>query len=479
MSEQKKSQPSYSTDSARPIRHNNIFDAIEFNNPSEFKRLMEAKADLGKAETSALVRAVCLGRDSIVDMILRKQKIPDELNHALHAAAKLGHGKIVESLLKARANFQSTNLLRRKPLHIAADAGNASVVEILIKAKASFLDGDFFKMTPLHLAASKGHRDAVKTLLANSCDLDLETSKNETPLFLAAKHGHNTVVKTLLDAKAAISPKLLISIAHQGQTPMLQTLLAAGLNVNSPIDFEGDTILHTTLRKHGHVSFVRALMEARASLDAVDHHNKTPLHLAAVLGDTQIIHMLLMGIVNIEARDDDEYTPLLCAVNSYRDDAVQLLIKAKASMDFVHSESGDTILHSAVRTRYIPISSRPEDEAEYIRMQSNKMKVIETLLKAKASSLMYTPNTKGETPFSLALSQDEDLIVSLFNRVRETALLVATHSRSGRNSFWNKAKLVTLKEPQVFREIFNFGFKKPLVSNKTDREEETPTLVLK
>lgn len=481
MNEPKQSQPLPSTDSAEPKRYDNIFDAIEFNNLSEFKRLMEIKAELdkprkGDLNTSALEYAASMGRETMVDMILKRRKIPYELNYALCNATFLGNSRIVESLLKARAPLSANfNVIYRGPLHTAAYRGHLSIVELLIKAKANVMEKqDYGGQYPLELASFFGHADVVNALLAAKGGLDIETVKGraqiEGALFIAADKGHAPVVKTLLEAKASLrsAEKLLKNIAEKGHISVLQELLAAGLDIDLPVNrgFDG-TILHVSLNEKWNF-FACALIKARASFDAVNYYEMTPLHIAAKLGNTQIIQMLLMGITDLEARDHLKRTPLLHAVDSCCDEAVQLLIRAKARIDFSHPESGDNILHYAIR-EFSAYHEVYRTEAK--RIQTDQTNIIKTLFRAKASSLLHTRNFNNETPLQLALTMNVDHIASLLlnecNKQREIALLATTHQASGRHSFWNKAKQPAVKDRQVFRLIFTAAFGTPSTSNSS------------
>ncbi|MGD0665020.1 MAG: ankyrin repeat domain-containing protein [Rhabdochlamydiaceae bacterium] len=77
---------------------------------------------------------------------------------------------------------------------------------------------------------------------------------------------------------------------------------------------------------------------------------KTPLHYAAIFGPLAAVKILLENNAAVDARDKDEYTPLMCsAFIAGNSKVIGCLIDAKASIDAVSHETKKTALHFAVK----------------------------------------------------------------------------------------------------------------------------------
>ena len=81
-------------------------------------------------------------------------------------AAKYGHTKSVEMLLKYKAKLNvGTGLNRMTPLIFAAAYGHYELVEWLLNNKARVLGKDKFKRTALTVAVRNGHTKIASLLL--------------------------------------------------------------------------------------------------------------------------------------------------------------------------------------------------------------------------------------------------------------------------------------------------------------------------
>ena len=79
--------------------------------------------------------------------------------------------------------------------------------------------------------------------------------------------------------------------ALQGHADVVTALLEAGASVDA-VDKQGDTPLHYAAGQ-GHADVARALLEAGASVRAANQQRKTPLHLAADRGHAEVSTALL------------------------------------------------------------------------------------------------------------------------------------------------------------------------------------------
>jgi len=119
----------------------------------------------------------------------------------LGLAAYFGHEKIVEYLIKAGAeiNSSSKNALGVTPLQSAVAGGHFEITRLLLAAGANPNVHERGGYTPLHTAAHNGDVEIVHSLIFGGADMEAKSDKKETPLDMARKAGHDEVV-TLLNA---------------------------------------------------------------------------------------------------------------------------------------------------------------------------------------------------------------------------------------------------------------------------------------
>lgn len=190
-----------------------------------------------------LHRAAWGGCLKTVELLLGKEGSPnatDEMGRtALHIAAQMGFGEVVERLCKTTpVEVQARNCLT--PLHYAALGGHCEVAELLI-AREDLLNvkDREIGVTPLHCAAENGQTVMIDLLLRSRVNVD-ETD-NEigwTPLHLAAMNGHNAAVRKLIkpdninkEDKCGFTP--LTFAAINGHIPVIQTLISRSATVGN------------------------------------------------------------------------------------------------------------------------------------------------------------------------------------------------------------------------------------------------------
>jgi|GEM_PF-5546545 len=186
-------------------------------------------------------------------------------------------------------------------------------------------------LTPLQAAAADGHASVVRAILDYGWWADETTAWCvRTPLFLAAKAGHAEIADLLLEHGADPNRRqprsdqagkdgrlpvttALHEAAKRGDAPMVRLLLGHGANPDTR-DLRGDTALHATIKfaalhattrtdfgpsgvVDALVEVVDALVEAGASLMAVDRFGQIPLA-AASLEEVRFIDQLFAdGVV--------------------------------------------------------------------------------------------------------------------------------------------------------------------------------------
>jgi uncharacterized protein len=125
---------------------------------------------------------------------------------ALHWAALNGDFELVEKLIKAGADVNSTDGYRDEPVIMwAVKKGHGKIVELLVENGAEVNLSDRYKETPLMDAARYGHESIARFLLHKRGNVNDVTVNGESALMFAASNGHTEVVKTLMEYGADIN----------------------------------------------------------------------------------------------------------------------------------------------------------------------------------------------------------------------------------------------------------------------------------
>jgi cytohesin len=251
---------------------------------------------------------------------------------ALHLAARKGHVKVVEVLIRGKANISAARLDGSTPLHLAAFCGSDDTAQLLLDAGADPNIRDATQNTALQLAAWDGHLGVVRALIAKGADTEAADPYGRTPLILAAHDGHIEVVRELVSAGAKLEAATengrtaLFLAAEENQEDVVGVLLAAGANSNTA-RIDGCTILHVAATENL-VGVARQLIAAGANVAKLIN-NHSPLTLAGGKGNLEIVQLLL-------GQHPDPSAPVPTGVHAGH----QMVVAAKAAVQLAEGERG-------------------------------------------------------------------------------------------------------------------------------------------
>lgn len=195
----------------------------------------------------------------------------------------------------------------RTPLALAAERGYASIVDTLLDGCACASYVDQHGQTPLSLAASRGHKEVVELLLANEYDCIEENAQDA-----------------------------LICAAEMGQDEILKILLRTGYVHVNETDCYGRRALSVAI-EGGHKETLKLLL-TRANdpvdVNVKDSDGRSPL-MVAVTGKAQGIvkDLLTMCKIDVNTKDDNEWTPLCWALSRGDKRMIALLLAADADRE--------------------------------------------------------------------------------------------------------------------------------------------------
>ncbi|KAI3688006.1 hypothetical protein L1987_81712 [Smallanthus sonchifolius] len=276
--------------------------------------------------------------------------VDSESQTLLHLAVGLGRADLVQVLLefKPDVNARSTRTrLGSTPLEAAVTSGESLIVEILLANQANIDRLDPSTWGPIHLAAGGGHVDILRLLLVKGVNVDAVTKDGNTALHLAVEERRRDCARLLLTSGAQFD----ICNSSAGETPLH---IAAAL---------GDENMVKLLIQMGANKNIQNRDRKTAYDVAVEHgHTRLfdalgladTLSVAATKGDIRTIKRLLEDGVTINGLDQHGWTVLHRASFKGRADIVQILVNKGIDID-ARDEDGYTALHCAVESGHTDV----------------------------------------------------------------------------------------------------------------------------
>jgi ankyrin repeat protein len=215
------------------------------------------------------------------------------------------------------------------PLLLAAFSGNLENVRILIEHGANVNQLGASKASPLFYASYGGYDEIVGILLKNGATVDVLTENRRTPLMIAMKNGNKYVVEDLLNAGADPDRK-----DSDGNTALLY---ACGL----PISSDNPTA-NTNVKNE----IILLLIAKGCDVNASNNDGFTPLMVASREGNADIAESLINHNANLNAQYHSGGTALFLASYNGNLRIVKSLIKAGADINLINN-SGVTPLSAA------------------------------------------------------------------------------------------------------------------------------------
>ncbi|KAE8685212.1 putative sugar transporter [Hibiscus syriacus] len=237
-----------------------------------------------------------------------------------------------------KVNHDDTRRRFSKPgPHIFKDATlpisflGPQVIEHLISSNTQISDTDFF------------FNKAISGCSGNQLTVLLQS---------AAVSGKADLVRTLIDHGGDVNHKesngrSLISLAVEaGNLDVFNVLISSGCEIDNSVDH----VFHYAAAIN-RVDLMDALFRAYKntdSIDSVDFNGRTPIHISAIHGCTQVIRFCLSVGASPEALDVDKCTPLHLAAKGGHLDTVECLLEASNYSKYALNKQGKTAFMLAI-----------------------------------------------------------------------------------------------------------------------------------
>eukprot|EP00210_Caulerpa_lentillifera_P001283 g1237.t1 len=218
--------------------------------------------------------------------------------------------------MQEAADKASEQLRKDELLILAASTGFISEVKQLISEGASVHCTDKEGKPLLHFPAAKGKLDVINLLISKGCDLDCEDKQGRTALHYACSENAHEVVKLLIKSGTwldtyDINDDTALHLAIRGNHVQCVKQLIMGGAQTSIINNRGLTALGEAISSKK-LEIVEYLLNKGADVNRVSK-GYSLLHLAAGVGDVEILQLLLQYLSPDKVVHPGGVTPLHCA----------------------------------------------------------------------------------------------------------------------------------------------------------------------
>jgi ankyrin repeat protein len=321
----------------------------------------------------------------------------------LYYVSALGHLCLARHLILTRPQDLDTRDDKgASPLLIALLAGKVEVSQLLIGHCVDFDIRDTYGHNPLHMAAWNGLLDITRMLLEHDGGtkalINARNKNGVTPLHIASRRHSHGVVALLLEFGADVD--------------------AEDKDKMTPLFYASKSI------QSGEVAHL--LLDHGASVHTRNKYGQTPLHLASEYNLSSVVASSLKLGADVNARDDDKATPLLCASSFFVEGGMtqRLLLNHGASVH-IRNKNGQTPLHIASRRGLSDLMTLLlKFGADVDVRDNNDMTPLLCASRSSESSAamqmlldhdanIHVRNKKGQTPLHLSSRYNSSSIVSL------------------------------------------------------------------
>lgn len=280
--------------------------------------------------------------------------------------------QLYESRSPERGDISIQNSNPITPLYYACLFGLLPSIDFLYRSEKlniNSVGGQYG--TPLQAVCAKGHKSAFDRLLEWGADVNIKAGIFGNALIAAVYHDRLEMVEVLLEhgahinAAAGHKPHTAVTMAaSKGHTEMVRLLLGRGANINRAITLDEkprslsqspfpSTPLHEAAET-SQLEVASILLELGAEIDAHDDGYNTPLHLAVLYRNPEMLTFLLDRGANINLQGYYG-TPLHVAASIGQVGLLTLLLQKGANIN-AGSWPGWTPLHGATSNGHIEIA---------------------------------------------------------------------------------------------------------------------------
>ncbi|XP_043920525.1 ankyrin repeat and SAM domain-containing protein 6 [Protopterus annectens] len=309
---------------------------------------------------AALQFAAGSGCEKLVCFLLRKGASVDNRNNygwtPLMQAARFGHQNVATILLENGADVNAKNRLGASVLTMASRGGHVSVMKMLLESGAFVDDYDHFDVPlvngshggrelsdiiPVMTTAQHGHEAGLCLLLEWGSDPNYSIrTTGWSPLMLAALNGKVSVAQLLIDRGADpdhtnVLGKTAFETALGVKHKDMKNCLDAVTTIRPKSDDEKRRPDIFQALKLGNSKLVREILDEDASqVNTVNGDGASPLMIAAVTGQLELVQLLVNRNADIDKQDSVHgWTALMQATYHGNKEVVKYLLHQGANVN--------------------------------------------------------------------------------------------------------------------------------------------------
>ncbi|KAE9556622.1 hypothetical protein FO519_000028 [Halicephalobus sp. NKZ332] len=314
-------------------------------------------------------------------------------------------------------------------VHLAAQRGSPKMIKLLIENGLSIEERDNRGQTPLHFAAEENHLQLVRTLIEEKADKEARDERGFTPLLAAASRDSLEVVRellgqTLITALSFYGENIVLVAVKHNATKVVKFLFnpvhkdefkdivrimlkQVDIHLNCPLHFVAQT---------GNIEILKLIIPFYQEINMRNNEIKTPLHIAARFGHTEVARQLLhVSVCSINLVDIHQKTSLFAAVENGSIPMIKLLLENGANpmarcgteiaLDFA-------IKHGNIDVVRLLLDELKEDKDEFRKVfplheavSKRKLEILKLVLDKKYTEIDQV-NKEGITCFDLAIDMN-------------------------------------------------------------------------
>jgi ankyrin repeat protein len=225
------------------------------------------------------------------------------------------------------------------PLSLAYEADNKKLVDLLISHGADVNVGVRKEISLFHLAVKKNDMEMVRTLIARHADIKVVREQSySTPFHYAVRYSSAEIVELLIAAYPEMvnegggkrgAMNLLETAADSGRIEIVKLLLENGADVSS----EGKEGYNMPLHFAKTREIAELLISKGMDVNARRQSLYTPLLMAAARRNPEVVRCLIAHGADVNARNKESQTPLHRVAKDWNKDIVEMLLANGADIN--------------------------------------------------------------------------------------------------------------------------------------------------
>ena len=382
---------------------------------------------------------------------------------AILRAVDAGTKAMVKLLLDYNANVDIHDDLNRGLLHSAAlnTDGDEGIVQLLLEQGLDVNAQDQNGKTPLHDAGRVGNHKIAKLLLDSGADPCINDRAGRTPWMAAWQYGNLNVMR-ILDGQEPLEKKIeqdsypevhslpMWALANLGFEQEVENMIATKPNEIYFCDPDiGNTAVHCAINTNN-PTILALLLRAGLSPDSLNDYHRTPLHLAAIAGHTNLLKTLLDHHAKCDEKDRFLETPLQIAHQYRYLECAVILIEAGA----------------------IPTSPNMIQRLFFASVEFGRFAAVTKLIELGAD--LSIKNVLGQTALQMAKETGRDEIVQLLRANKS----IFRSPRVGSDVTELEEEDESEEEKMAMLSMKESPFHKPEVWNEEEGEGEETAVVV-